>query len=475
MLSAFRIGLRTCIGFLCCAIVLACAPSANAEPKPLSKEEQAKVDAAIDKGVEFLKRSQTKAGDFLYRAYPDAFQVGQCALPAYALLEAGVPSDDPVIKKAADYIRPRLRSTLNTYELSLAILFLDRLGDPRDKKLIQALALRLIAGQHQSGGWGYNCLPVSELSEQELLKYLGALEKKMDGKEPSRNRALEEVQAPAALRTLTVFQHDNELAWAEDQKHPGYLTGLTDNSNTQFALLGLWAAQRHDVPCKATFEIIVERFERSQAYPSGHWGYRIDREQVASSRRSMICVGLLGLGIGRGLQFSTPGSAAHVGEDIHLLKGFAALGRYVGAPTGNMDKRLQLPDLYYLWSLERVGVLYGLETIDGKDWYRWGTERLLTNQLKQGRWPGALPMAKNAIAKGDYGTMLNTSFALLFLKRSHPMKELTPKLPFTAKELNEAVARLRPDDKFPIRPIAPSSPSRSRQQTPTSSGDKKNP
>ena len=81
MLSTFRIGLRAGACLLCCAFVLACAPSASAEPKPLSKEEQAKVDKAIDRAVDYLKRSQTKDGDWP-RNWPKSYAVGQCALPA---------------------------------------------------------------------------------------------------------------------------------------------------------------------------------------------------------------------------------------------------------------------------------------------------------------------------------------------------------------------------------------------------------
>ena len=66
----------------------------------------------------------------------------KAALPAYALLEAGVPANDPVIQKAVEYLRPKVITTDFTYEISLAILFFDRLNDPRDKKLIQTLALR---------------------------------------------------------------------------------------------------------------------------------------------------------------------------------------------------------------------------------------------------------------------------------------------------------------------------------------------
>jgi hypothetical protein len=88
--------------------------------------------------------------------------LGETLLPAYALLESGVPANDPAIKKAAEYIRPRVLKLERTYDISLAILFLDRLCDPKDKKSIQSLALRLIASQHRTGGWSYRCLALTE-------------------------------------------------------------------------------------------------------------------------------------------------------------------------------------------------------------------------------------------------------------------------------------------------------------------------
>ena len=158
MTSIHTLGLRRREIFLVAVLVLASATPAAADPKPLTKEEQAKVDKAIEKGVAFLKKVQTKQGDFGWKMFPiNLYQVGQCALPAYALLESGVPADDPVIQKAAEFLRPRIPLCHHTYELPLLILFFDRLGDPKDKKLIQACALRLIAGQRRSGGWAYSC------------------------------------------------------------------------------------------------------------------------------------------------------------------------------------------------------------------------------------------------------------------------------------------------------------------------------
>src|SRR5262249_1836794 len=97
---------------------------------------------------------------------------GYAALPALTLLECGVPPSDPLIQRTANYVRSK-RVTLNTtYELSLAILFLDRLGDPQDKKLIQTYALRLVAGQTATGGWGYRCPPSGPNGEKELMTAL---------------------------------------------------------------------------------------------------------------------------------------------------------------------------------------------------------------------------------------------------------------------------------------------------------------
>jgi hypothetical protein len=73
-----------------------------------------------------------------------------------------------------------------------------------------------------------------------------------------------------------------------------------------------------------------------------------------------------------------------------------------------------LGDMYYLlWSVERVAVAYSLPTIGKKDWYAWGSELLLDAQHVDGGWTG----------KFDSG--VDTSFALLFLRRVNLTRDLT--------------------------------------------------
>ena len=150
--------------------VLCLAVPVRAEVLPLPKEEQEQVNQAIDRGVAYLKRVQQKVGTWPRR--DNNHLVGYTALPALTLLECGVPTDDPVIRRAAGQVRGRAAGLDTTYEISLSILFLDRLGDPADKKLIQTLALRLVAGQSPTGGWGYKVPTLTARQSQELLTAL---------------------------------------------------------------------------------------------------------------------------------------------------------------------------------------------------------------------------------------------------------------------------------------------------------------
>ncbi|HTU92108.1 MAG TPA: hypothetical protein VMF69_18640 [Gemmataceae bacterium] len=450
--------LRACAKLLGLALLLLCVPSAVADPKPLTKEEQAKVDQAIDKGVEFLKKAQMPSGMWRFTRYEASHAVGTCALPAYALLESGVAADDPVIQKAAKYLRTIALRTEATYDLSLALLFFDRLGDPQDKKLIQTIALHVITAQCQSGGWSYGCgnARCGVALYPVLLNCLEGLDKrrKKGSRLLTRDEALRGMELPPELSFLTVFQRSDQLTWEDRPQGRNLLIGVTDNSNTEFALLGLWAARRHDVPVEATLEISVERFERFHVYPEGTWTYRTFQKNCNPiSGASMTCVGLMGLAMGRALKLPTPGSPTGHDKDVHVLRGLAALSRMIGKAHGDMSKKRTLQDLYFLWSVERVAMLYDLPTIREKDWYRWGAEVLVSNQKKSGCWPRWGVGLTQKADMADYGASLNTAFALLFLKRSHPMKDVTPKLPFTAKELNEGIARLGPREKYPLRPM----------------------
>merc|ERR1712139_68444 len=82
---------------------------------------------------------------------------------------------------------------------------------------------------------------------------------------------------------------------------------------------------------------------------------------------------------------------------------------YNYAPGGE-DEFSRQWDLYYYYTIERLGSISGQKELGGKDWYKAGAEFLVKSQLPNGGWaPSSNP--ENAQPNG-------TAFALLFLMRA---------------------------------------------------------
>jgi hypothetical protein len=174
----------------------------------------------------------------------------------------------------------------------------------------------------------------------------------------------------------------------------------------------------------------------------------------------MTSVGLLGLAVGHGLGNDKDRPAGERRpRDEMILKGFRALVKHLGDPVGRMNN-IPIQNLYFLWSVERVAVLYNVPTIGKKDWYRWGVEMLVANQSPAtGEWPegGGYPGANPTI---------KTCFALLFLRGANLASDLTDRLPFDPRELvDDVLAQGRADKPAPAPqpgagapPVQPSPP-----------------
>jgi hypothetical protein len=198
-----------------------------------------------------------------------------------------------------------------------------------------------------------------------------------------------------------------------------------DNSNSQFALLALWAARRHDVPTERTLTLADKRY-RSTQNNDGGWGY----QHRSPTKSAMTGVGLLGLALGHGsseegLRAAAEGrnkaaAARKLLRDAAIHDGLEAFSQFIGGADDPAPRR---PNLYFLWTVERVAMLYNLPTIGNKDWYRWGVHILVPSQQPAGGWLlGGYPGADLPI---------DTSFALLFLKRSNLVQDLTRDLTFS--------------------------------------------
>jgi hypothetical protein len=418
---------------LCPLCVVLCPLSARAA-------EQAEIDKAIERGVAALKLMQSRRDG----TWPHE-TIGATALAGLTLMECKVPADDKAVAAAADAVRRASLSLTHTYSLSLAVLFLDRLGDARDLPLIESLTVRLLAGQEE-GGWSYTCPPIADVEALRLSKLLGQrneLKGRRDLPMPGQGKRTVRDLAPEIrqqLALITRIQQGAGLGFGR----------ITDNSNTQFATLALWVARRYGLPVDEALARVEKRFRESQ-HSDGGWPYCSSLAALTGpatppgaspaaaagpgggmgmampSTAAMTCAGLLGLAVAHGAA-NDPDRKGQpprdVTKDDALRKGLQALGSAIGNPGDQLGKpgafRINEKNgkaYYFLWSLERVAVALDLKTIGTKDWYGWGAEVLLANQGSDGGW------------HGDFDSSgADTCFALLFLRRSNLARDLTATL-----------------------------------------------
>lgn len=313
-------------------------------------------------GLKYIQSEQLEDGSWGYEGHP----VGITALCALALIENGVSVSDITIERAHRYVIRNHDELRNTYDLALSILLIDRIGDREDREVVRTLACRLICGQNTEGGWSYTCPKV-----------------------------------PANLLT-------NKNDRPDPPEGPG------DNSCTQFAVLGLWVASRWGVDIDETMVKVDQRFTDTQEEDGG-WPYRHDMEEAASSQ-SMTFAGLFCLTVARATEIreeqareessaTTSSASSSEGEslisDPVFSQGLERAGGFAQG-IGNGSAR------YFLWSVERLGVLLGLDTFGDTDWFQRGASALLATQGEDGSWE-----------HGTWGKLSDTSFAILFLRKAN--------------------------------------------------------
>ena len=423
---------------------------------PAAANPGGKVGEAIDRGAAYLKGAYKDGG-----AANANHGTGPASLVGLALLEAGVPATDPVVRRIASEIRSKSPEEAGTYQNALALLFLDRLNDTADLARIQLLGTRLYLGQLATGGYGYQlpALPKANdsSSKAEPPPATEAGFRPVKPKKP----AGEPLPDAGALvpEVAPVFRAARQQLAAA-----GRTAGDGDNSNTQFGLIALWVAKRRGVPVDDALALVGRRFVATQNASDGGWGYT----PKDSSKPAMTCAGLLGVAVGAQKPEPPPqpkdprandpfynppqpkskaGEAAGLPGGAATRAGLALLARLVaGTPAKELKGVPGAGDEYYtLWSLERAAVALGLTTLGGADWHAWGCGFLLPAQQADGSW------------QGQYGADVSTSFALLFLLRANFTRDLTERIRGKSQDPGDAVLRggigfrpaERPDDTGP--------------------------
>ena len=340
--------LPTLILILLAAVLLPTAQTFSEDISP------AEVRKAIDQGVAYLKSKQQPDGSFGdYGLHGPAGISGLCTL---ALLNAGVPPDDPLILKSLDFLQkdhPGINCTIRTYTTSLQTMVFAQADPKRFRPDILRNVLWLQATQVQEG------------------PYRGAW-------------------------------------WY------GNTTIGGDNSNSQFALLALHEAERAGVQVSdRTWKLAQEYWQRVQ-HEDGSFSYQIGTPPLGS----MTCAGIASLVIAAGRV--REGNAQVRGEQIQccqdnqsdsdrIERALQWLGRSFTV-SGNPGLTGQARKYYYLYCLERVGRLTARRFIGQHDWYREGTAALLASKSPLvNHWTG--------VGSDEGDPRIATSMALLFLAK----------------------------------------------------------
>jgi prenyltransferase beta subunit len=197
--------------------------------------------------------------------------------------------------------------------------------------------------------------------------------------------------------------------YTADKETPG------DNSNTQYALLGLHAAAEVGIPVKPEVWLRSRQYWEMAQRRDGGWGYMPYAGDTPTA--SMTCAGISSLvitGLKRfqGQEVLLPNgevrNCGRGGLNVDLQAAVEWLSRHfrVNENWG----RGQLWKYYYLYGLERAGRLTGQRFFGQHDWYREGAEYLVHEQDRlQGYWVGSEHTEREPI--------VSSSFALLFLAK----------------------------------------------------------
>ncbi len=313
------------------------------------------VRKSIDRGVKFLRDQQLQNGSWESEWASTGWPHGCTALTLLALLNAGVKPEDPVIQRGLEHLRKHAPSDEK---------------DTDAKVYVVGLMTMVFAEAGQN---------VDLIRIEKCTRWL--------------------------INARVFDGNGNLTGWGY-----GMRTTPVDNSNSQYALLGLHAGQSAGVKVPREVWKSIQQFYIESKKPDGGWIYR--DSPVGSPSLTMTTAGLCGLLIS--------GMELNAGREVFLDDGTVKnCGRYeenphVAQALGWVTRHFafELPNgrnFYNFYGIERTGRLSGLRFLGEHDWYREGCAHLVKMQKDNGAW--------QASSLFDNMPIVSTSFALLFLSK----------------------------------------------------------
>ncbi len=341
------------------------------------KKLEEEIEKAIRRGAAWLKKQD------MFGKSPLDFRDVYPTIGILALLHAGEFERDPVLAdRCLDYLLRRpLNISAGTYANALTAMALRDWDPARYRQRVLECAQWLVENQGWDKArpmWGYG----------DAVAGIG--DEKKAGEEPAEGLPLEVVRRGLVTKPETYW----------------------DNSNSQFAVLGLHSAVHSGIKIpREVWERVEKHFHEKQVADvgtSGGWSY-----QNFGVNGSMTCAGLASLVVARhhlGMDKSAP--------DPAVVKGLEWLAGHFTVEENPGYNSVSAPhdQYYYLYGLERVGVLAGTEFLGDHEWYPAGARYLLAHQAADGSWLST----KSPPTADDEGRKryLDTCYAILFLRRA---------------------------------------------------------
>ncbi|MFO7958961.1 MAG: DUF4159 domain-containing protein [Candidatus Brocadiia bacterium] len=200
----------------------------------------------------------------------------------------------------------------------------------------------------------------------------------------------------AAGATYLVRAQQPSGGWAYGE------SGRTDNSNSQFAVLGLHAAALSGVEIAPETWSAARRYYLARQNPDGGWEYT---SRGSGSYGSMTAAGVASVFICDLWLHVAQGRCGQYPDQRQIAAGLRWLARHFSVAT---NPRHRAWKFYYLYGLERAGTILARRRFGGRDWYREGVEHLVGD-------PRAVVMAGTQ----HEWPLLKNCYAVLFLAKGN--------------------------------------------------------
>ncbi|MCB0318658.1 MAG: hypothetical protein KDD56_07860, partial [Bdellovibrionales bacterium] len=409
------------------------------DPEELKKlgvdaELQAKIDMAIDKGVQFFRDNFDEKRKSWVKAYNEKkfYSGGQHALSLYALLSAGVDPEDPMILDSLDskVFKNGLKGFNRTYSQSVA-------------GLAQIAFIRAVLNKYSDKFKMPNVLKRRVMDSLKKIKsHVEEIEQVMydkggweyPGHSEVHNQPVDLSNTQYGIYFLYEAKRlvKNQKEKFKDQFDPNF---TVPNEPFVKTLDYILSSQRDSVG-----DVKIYREQPDPRYapivqqvPARGWGYILDYRTATSSMTfaALICLTAIKD------TYLTDDKLKEDKEtlkkiDAAILSGVAWITHRFRADGNQVDEGAE-PEhwkLYAMCNLERFSSLAGInfytQTLeDGRTWqrfwYKEGAEFLINFQHStEGSWPVADELFSSKA--------IEAAFALLFLNR-HTEKSKTPVLP----------------------------------------------